>query len=291
MLLLGVLLSVVMGVTLGLLGGGGSILAVPILIYVLGFEVKSAIATSLLVVATTSAASLLQHARAGNVHWRIGLVFGMVAMAGSYGGGRLAAWVPGTVLLTLFAAMMVATAVAMLRSVRRCDRSGDDSPAPGAVAALPYAKIAAEGLAVGAFTGLVGAGGGFLVVPALAILSGLPMRAAVGTSLLVIAMKSLSGFAAYVTHVSIDYELAAVVVIAAVGGALVGARLTSAVSPQRLRAAFAWFVLAMAVVILVQQAPAGGARQLGVAAIAAAAVGSWMLAHLRGARRRRAGHA
>lgn len=291
MLILGILLSLAMGVTLGLLGGGGSILAVPILLYLFGLEVKSAIATSLLVVATTSAASLVQHARAGNVHWRIGLVFGSVAMTGSYAGGRLAAWVPADVLLALFAAMMVATAAAMLRSATGCHEAAE-APRPARDRGRPYAKIAAEGLAVGAFTGLVGAGGGFLVVPALAILSGLPMRAAVGTSLLVIAMKSLSGFAAYATHVSTDYRVTGVVVAAAVGGALLGARWTSAVSPQRLRVVFGWFVLAMASVILAQQMPAAGARELRVACVvAAAALVSWLSLYWRGVRRRHVGHA
>lgn len=233
-------LALLIGLTLGLLGGGGSILAVPALVYALGLETKPAIATSLLVVGVTSAAALLPHARSRNVRWRTGLVFGTAGMLGAYGGGQLARWVPGQVLLLLFAAMMVVTALAMWRG-----RAATRLPA-GAMTARPTLKIVADGLAVGLATGLVGAGGGFLVVPALVLLGGLPMAAAVGTSLLVIAMKSLAGFLGYAAHVAVDYELAFGFSAVAVVGSLLGARLVAAVDPDRLRRGFAVFVLFMA---------------------------------------------
>ncbi|CAN5885508.1 sulfite exporter TauE/SafE family protein [soil metagenome] len=239
-------LAVFVGVALGLLGGGGSILTVPLLAYVAGMEAKAAIATSLLVVGVTSAVGAISHARAGRVQWRTGLIFGAAGMAGAYLGGVLARFIPGTVLLIGFALMMIATAIAMLRGRRNVADFSE-------VHRIPLAKILAEGLAVGLVTGLVGAGGGFLVVPALALLGGLPMPVAVGTSLIVIAMKSFAGLGGYLSSVHIDWTLAVMVTAAAVVGALIGARLTARVNPDSLRKAFGWFVLAMSSVILAQE--------------------------------------
>ena len=114
MIALAIALAVLVGVSLGLLGGGGSILAVPLLVYVAGMDAKEAIATSLLVVGTTSAVALIPHARAGRVRWRTGLLFGAAGMVGAYAGGRVAAFIPGSLLLVAFALMMLATAVAMI---------------------------------------------------------------------------------------------------------------------------------------------------------------------------------
>nr|WP_223183524.1 MULTISPECIES: sulfite exporter TauE/SafE family protein [unclassified Streptomyces] len=239
--------SVLVGVSLGILGGGGSILTVPILVYLAGQDTKEAIATSLFVVGVTSAAALIPHARAHRVRWRTGLLFGAFSMVGAYGGGRLAEYLPGTALLVAFALMMLATAFAMLRKPRRAKepkvRHGD----------LPLKHIAVEGLVVGAVTGLVGSGGGFLVVPALAILGGLPMSIAVGTSLLVIAMKSFAGLAGHLSGVSIDWGLALTVTAMAVLGSLVGARLAGRIPQDALRKAFGWFVVVMGVFVLTQQ--------------------------------------
>lgn len=239
-------LSVLIGVALGLLGGGGSILTTPILIYALGMEAKPAIATSLIVVGVTSVAGLVQHARAGNVAWRTGLVFGAAGMAGAFVGGFAADWFSETALLVLFALMMLATSVAMFRG-----RKEPDPDAPHAEHGLGL--IVVEGVIVGAVTGLVGAGGGFLVVPALALLGGLPMPRAVGTSLLVIAMKSAAGFAGHATHVEVDLQLAAMVTAAAVLGSFLGSAMASRVPPVVLRRGFAGFVLVMACFVLAQQ--------------------------------------
>jgi uncharacterized membrane protein YfcA len=245
-LVLALVLSVLIGVSLGLLGGGGSILTTPILIYALGVETKPAIATSLVVVGVTSLAAVVQHARAGNVEWKTGLVFGAAGMAGAYLGGYAAAWVPEAVLLGLFGLMMLATAFAMFRGRK-------EAGPQAAHAHHPVWKIVAEGVVVGVVTGLVGAGGGFLVVPALALLGGLPMKKAVGTSLLVIAMKSFAGYAGHAAHVEIDLQLAAIVSGAAVVGSFLGSGLANVVPPDLLRRGFAGFVLAMAVFVLAQQ--------------------------------------
>lgn len=242
-------LSLCIGISLGLLGGGGSILTVPILIYALGVDEKAAMATSLLVVGITSAVAAVQHARAGNVVWRIAMVFAPAGMVGAFVGGLVARFIPATLLLILLALIMTGTGLAMWR--------GRKAPCLQRVGAncLPVAKIVREGLVVGVVTGLVGAGGGFLVVPALALLGGLSMPLAVGTSLVVISLKSFAGFAGYASHVNIDWTLAALVTLTAVAGSFAGARLTRHVAPDSLRKGFAVFVLCMAAYLLWKQIP------------------------------------
>jgi uncharacterized membrane protein YfcA len=243
MLALGLVLSLVMGGMLGLLGGGGSILAVPILVYVFGMDAKPALATSLLVVAVSSAIGATQHARRGNVWLRAALTFGGVAMVGAYGGARLAAYVPSHVLLLLFAGLLGVTATVMLRGTAPGRRAPE-----AATAAFP--RLAAEGLGVGMVTGLLGAGGGFLIVPVLMTLGGLPMHAAVGTSLLVIALNAGTALLGYLAHVSLDLRIAALVTVAAVTGSLLGGRLAARLPAATLRRAFAGLVLAMGVAIV-----------------------------------------
>ncbi|MFE1546212.1 sulfite exporter TauE/SafE family protein [Streptomyces sp. NPDC058718] len=240
--------ALLVGLSLGTLGGGGSILTVPLLVYLAGQDTKEAVATSLFVVGVTSLAALIPHARAHRVRLRTGLLLGAFSMAGAYGGGRLAAYVPDTVLLVGFAVMMLATAVAMLRTSRR--GRGYARPARGD---LRLRRVAAAGLAVGAVTGLVGSGGGFLVVPALAVLGGLPMGAAIGTSLLVIALNSFAGLAGHLSGATIDWRLALTVTAAAVIGSLAGGRLTGRVPQGALRTAFGWLVVTMGTFVLAQQ--------------------------------------
>jgi uncharacterized membrane protein YfcA len=270
-LLLVLALSVVIGLSLGVLGGGGSILTVPILVYVAGFEAKEAIAASLFVVGVTSAVSVISHARGGRVMWRTGLIFGAAGMAGAFVGGLLGGHIPGQILLIAFAIMMVATSVAMLRGRKK---KNDDGAAP-VKHELPIGRVLLDGAIVGLITGLVGAGGGFLVVPALALLGGLPMSVAVGTSLVVIAMKSFAGLAGYLTTVQLDWGLTLGVTAAAIIGSLIGSKLAGRIPEDALRKAFGWFVLAMGTFVLIQQAPADLQWFIaaGVAALAAATAG------------------
>lgn len=270
MIALTVALAVLVGVSLGLLGGGGSILMVPLLAYVAHLDAKQAIATSLLVVGVTSLVGVISHARAGRVRWRAGLLFAAAGMTGAYAGGLLSGFLPGPLLLAGFAAVMITAAIAMLRG-----RSDAD---PDPAHRTPVAKTLLEGLAVGLVTGLVGAGGGFLVVPALALLAGLPMQVAVGTSLIVIAMNSFAGLAGHLTAGQVDWRLAGMVTAAAVVGAVVGARLNAIVNPNALRTAFAWFVLAMASVVLAQVvSPVVGLAAAGLTAVAGALYASCRL--------------
>ena len=245
MLALATGLSVFIGIALGLLGGGGSILTVPLLVYVAGLDAKSAIASSLFVVGVTSLFGLISHARARRVRWRTGLIFGAAGMVGAFAGGKVGTLLPGALLLVGFAIMMAVTAVAMIRGRKKLSSAhhGD----------LPVVRVLIDGVVVGFITGIVGAGGGFLVVPALALLGGLPMPIAVGTSLLVIAMKSFAGFAGYATSVSIDWQVTLLVTGGAIVGAFIGSAAAGRVHPDRLRKAFGWFVLVMAVFILGQE--------------------------------------
>jgi len=241
-------LAALVGVVLGLLGGGGSILMVPLLVLVAGLDPKEAIATSLLVVGVTSLAALVPHALAGRVRWRTGIGFGLAAMVGAYAGGRIAEFIPGRVLLGAFAVLMLATAVAMIRGRR------NQAPGTAPTGRASWVRSTLQGVVVGLVTGTVGAGGGFLVVPALVLFGGMPMGAAVGTSLLVIAMNSAAGFAGHLASVTIDWPFAAAVTGLAVAGSIVGGLLAGRVPQERLRTAFGWFVLVMGVVVLGQSA-------------------------------------
>lgn len=244
-LVLAATLALGIGLLLGLLGGGGAILTLPLLVYVLGVEPKNAIAMSLFVVGATSLVGSAVHARAGRVRFRVGATFGAAAMIGAFAGGRLAGLVPGSVLLVAFALVMLLTAAAMLR--RR--PPANDAPAPPP----SLARLLLLGAAVGSVSGLVGAGGGFLIVPALAVLGGLAMREAVGTSLFVIALQSFAGFAGHVGHVALDMHLVLVVTAAATLGTVAGSLFTKKVPADALRRGFAWLVLAMGLFVLGKQ--------------------------------------
>ncbi|MGR8919657.1 MAG: sulfite exporter TauE/SafE family protein [Gammaproteobacteria bacterium] len=263
-----VIAGLVIGLLLGLTGGGGSILTVPLLVYVVGLDAKIAIATSLLIVGLASLAALLAHSRAGNVYWRTGIVFGLAGMVGAYGGGRVAQYIADAVLLLLFAGVMIGSGSAMLR------RGGARASAADGAGGAPrsWLKIVLDGLVVGVVTGLVGAGGGFLVVPALALLGGLPMHAAVGTSLLVIAMKCFAGLAGYIAHVPIDVNAALIVSVLAIAGTLIGTRISRLVSGAQLQRGFGAFVLLVAAILIVIEGSALAVQALGIDRYLAGAV-------------------
>lgn len=263
-----VLLAVVVGLSLGLLGGGGSILTVPLLTYVAGLPPKEAITASLFVVGTTSAISALSHARAGRVRWRVGVLFGAAGVVGAFGGGVLGGRIPGALLMVAFAIMMIAASAAMIRG--RGPVRDDAAPRKG----LGMLKTLLQGLAVGFVTGLVGAGGGFLIVPALSLLGGLPLPAAVGTSLVVIALNSFAGLAGHLATMTLNWALVGAVTLAAVLGSLFGSRMAGRIPEGALRKGFGVFVLVMGVIVLVQELPgAAGAVVAAVAVLGALAAG------------------
>ena len=241
MLAVGLALALLIGLSLGLLGGGGSILTVPVLVYVLGFAAKPAIAMSLPVVGITSLIGAAVHWRLGNVRVATALLFGVLAMGGAFAGAKLAVFLSGAVQLVILAVVMLAAAGSMLRGRAR------GTPEPGEVTSTAprLGLIVPVALGVGVLTGLVGIGGGFLVVPALVILGRVPMREAVGTSLLVIAMNSASGFAGYLGTVELDWSFLTGFTAAAVAGALAGTVLAAHVPQAALKRAFGVFLLVM----------------------------------------------
>jgi uncharacterized membrane protein YfcA len=243
MIVVGYALAALVGLSLGLMGGGGSILTVPIFVYVLGYDPKLAIAMSLPVIGVTSLAGAAGHWRAGNVHLRTAGTFGVIAMVGAFAGARLAQFLSGALQLVLLAVIMLAAAVMMYRSARRTP-SGADAETT-ATRAMPVALLVPVALAVGVITGLVGIGGGFLVVPALVVLARAPIKQAVGTSLLVIAMNSVSGFAGYLGQVQVPWAFVSVFTAIAVAGILVGTWGTRFVSPRALKQGFALFLIVM----------------------------------------------
>ena len=248
MMTLGLVLAAFTGIALGLLGGGGSILTVPIFVYLLGFEAKVAIAMSLAVIGVTSLVASVGHWRAGHVDTRMALTFGSVAMVGTYLGARLAVFVSGPLQLTLFAAVMLVAAWFMLRD----QHVVRPAAAAGTANHTSSGLIVVEGITVGVFTGLVGVGGGFLVVPALVLLAHLPMKQAVGTSLAVIAMKSFAGFAGYLGQVEIPWAFVGGFTAVALAGSAAGTALTRIVPAAALQRAFAVLLVITGLFVLYQ---------------------------------------
>jgi uncharacterized membrane protein YfcA len=244
-LLLALALSTLIGVSLGLLGGGGSILAVPVLVYVARVEVHAAIGMSLAVVGATALVGGLVHARAGRVDPRAGALFGGAGMLGAPLGAQVTRAVAPRLLMLLFALLMLAVGALMLRGRSRA-RPGTARPHAGAVPAA--------GFGVGLLTGFLGVGGGFLIVPALTLLAGLPIHSAIGTSLLVIAANSAAGLAGHLGRGDVPAGLTAAFTGAAAAGALGGVRLAGALDPGRLRRAFAVFVVLIGLLLLAKNA-------------------------------------
>lgn len=248
--------ALVVGVSLGLLGSGGSILTVPVLVYLAGEPEKLAITSSLAIVAAISAAGAVPFARRREIAWRSVALFGLPGMAGAAVGARLAHWLPVGVSLLVFAVVMVWAAAGMLR------------PAPVVAAALaapsiaaPRWRLARDGALVGALTGLIGVGGGFLILPALVLLARHPLREAIGTSLAIIALNALVGFIAHLIADATQWReldpglmslFIAIGILGSLAGQTLGARL-----PQRgLRRMFGLLLVVIAAFILWQQLPA-----------------------------------
>lgn len=245
--MIGYLLALAIGLSLGILGGGGSILTVPIFVYVMGYTAKESIAMSLVVVGATSLVGAVRQWRAGNFDVRVALVFGALAMVGARFGAELSKLVPGIVQLALLGVVMLVAAILMLR---RRETSGVSQPQPrGATTA---AATAAVGLGVGLLTGFVGVGGGFLFVPSLVLFADLPMKTAVGTSLFVIALSSAAGAFGYRGQVAVPWNVVAAFTIIAIIGIFAGTVALRYVSPQALRRAFAYFLFVMAGFVLYQ---------------------------------------
>ncbi|MGJ5675601.1 MAG: sulfite exporter TauE/SafE family protein [Nostochopsis sp.] len=264
----GHLLAVAIGISLGLIGGGGSILAVPTLVYVMGVPPKSAIAMSLAIIGTVSLLGAIPHWKLGNVQLKTAGMFGLSTMLGAYAGARIATlpFMTGTLQMLIFAIMMLLAAGFMLR---QHPQTATPVPVEGVDLTLypqPVCKycwlwLVSEGIGVGALTGLVGVGGGFAIVPALVLLANVPMKQAIGTSLLVIVLNSIAGFVAYLGHVPLNLNLMATFAIAASFGIFIGAYLVRFVQARHLQRAFGYFLLAMSAFIFWQNRTAFQSQQ------------------------------
>lgn len=252
-IVLGLILGLPVGVVLGLLGGGGSILAVPIFLYVFEVPPKPAIAMSLAVVGMSALVGFITHWRQGTVNLRVAIPFGLFAMGGAFATARVAArFVPESVQLALFALFAVSVAILMLRD-RRGDAAGVPPGTAGARPGLRKVLAALQGVGVGVLTALIGAGGGFLIVPALTLFARIPVKVAVGSSLLIIAMNAAAGFVGYLGQVEIAWPLVASFTGVAAIGAVLGTRLALRVPQRRIRQGFAAMILLLGVVVFAQQ--------------------------------------
>ena len=247
MIVLGYLLALIIGLSLGLLGGGGSILTVPVLHYVLHYEVREAVPMSLVVVGLTSGFGALQHRKAGAVIWSAALAFGPPAIAGALLGAELGLRTSGAVQLAVFAVVMIAAAVSMWAG-RALFVGAPGGTAPAPRRSLPL--IVLFGVLVGVLTGFVGVGGGFLYVPALVLFGGLTMKEAVGTSLVLILLSCIAGFLRYQGSLALDWSAIALFTAIAFLGVAAGARLTRHVSQDTLRRGFAMLLFVMGALVL-----------------------------------------
>ncbi len=248
MIALGFSLALLIGVILGLLGGGGSILTVPVLVYALHVPIKQAVPMSLVVVGVTSLFGVANHRRNGNIRWDAAIAFGPAAVIGAFVGTRLAGMVSGRFQLTLFAVLMLAAAVSMFFGPSDDATRDPAEQAPGRSPSI----IALIGALVGMLTGLVGVGGGFMYVPALALLGGLPIRQAIGTSLVLIILSCAAGFLGYLGRVAFDLQATVLFIALATIGVGVGSRLVGRVPQPLLRKAFAVLLVAMGMLVLLK---------------------------------------
>lgn len=260
MIIVAVAVGALIGLSLGALGGGGSILTVPALVYLLGMDTRAATTGSLVIVGVSAVFGMLAHRRDGHVRVSQGVVFGLLGAAGAVVGTRFSLAVPPDVLLAGFSLLMLAVATLMLTRRRvpahsGASASGDRVPfdvpiisfRPRFVCACPRAaKVVVAALVVGLTTGFFGVGGGFLVVPALVLALDFPMPVAVGTSLLVIAMNSVTSLVARAgTGLHIDWMVIALFTGSAVLGSLLGARVATRARPEVLQIAFAVLIIAV----------------------------------------------
>ena len=266
--LIGHFLAVCIGISLGLLGGGGSVLALPILVYVMGVAPKSAIAMTLIIVGAVSLLGTLPHWKRGNINLKTAFIFGSATMIGAFLGARLATmpFVTGSFQMLLFAMMMLLAAGLMIRRSLKAESPKQNAHGTGEqnsretdleIYSEPVCKycwlwLLTEGIGVGVLTGLVGVGGGFAIVPALVLLGNVPMKEAIATSLLIISLNSVAGLLGYLGHISIDWPLTVSFTFAAALGSIAGGYLAQFVPAKHLQKGFGYFLLAVATFVLIQ---------------------------------------
>ena len=252
---IGHMLALLIGLSLGLIGGGGSILAVPILVYVLSLNAKEAIAMSLAIVGIVSLIGVIPHWKLGNVNLRTAIAFTPPAMLGAFIGARLAAlpWITDTIQLVCFAIIMLIASYFMIRKPKDSNSELLTPNSELKQSEYPWLAITLEGLGVGIVTGFVGVGGGFAIIPALVLLGKIPMKEAIGTSLLIITFKSATGFIGYLNQVAIDWNLMLTFTTVAVLGVIWGAYFSGKIQGAKLQQAFGYFLIAVAILILIKR--------------------------------------
>ena len=249
------------GLSLGALGGGGSILAVPVLVYIAGESPQAATTTSLIVVGLAALVGMGEHLRAGRVEVRPGLLFGLAGVGGSFLGSALNRGLDPDVLLLAFSGLIVIAAWRMLTGCPTCTRVGEEAAERAAATGdrsgggvgvrlrldvATVTKVVAAGTAVGFFTGLFGVGGGFIIVPALTLLLAFPMPKAIGTSLLIIAINCAWALLARVGHTEVDWAVTIPFAVAALAGVVTGTRIADRLPAQTLLRWFAGLLVAVA---------------------------------------------
>ncbi|NQZ16220.1 MULTISPECIES: sulfite exporter TauE/SafE family protein [unclassified Idiomarina] len=245
-MLLAILGAVIIGLSLGLFGSGGSILTVPVLMYLVGMPAGESIASSLLIVAGISLFGSISYIRRKNVSWRHFWVFGIPGMIGTYGGAWIGTLVDSRWQLLVFSLLMIVAALLMWRSKPK---------PPGHVTEMNYAKVTLEGLVVGVITGFVGVGGGFLIVPALVLLAGLSMPVAIGTSLLIIVIKSIAGFFKYyavmsANDVEFNWFIISIMIAGGILGSIFGSKIGRSLPKEKLQKGFAVFLVLMGIFVI-----------------------------------------
>ncbi len=234
------------GALLGLLGGGGSILTVPALVYLIGQTPQVAVTTSLAIVGANSLLGAFFHQRYGTLNWRVALVFGGTGMIFAYAAAGISKAISPTLLMVAFASLMLFIGWVMLTRPTPTDQRQETHS---------LSRVIVSGAGVGLLTGILGVGGGFLIVPALVMLIGLPMQQAVGTSLIIIAMNSLAGFLGHLDTPAFDLSLVLVFVAAGLAGTFSGSRLAKHLPAQQLRKLFALFVIVLGCFLLLDNFP------------------------------------
>lgn len=266
--IIGYIASLIIGISLGLIGGGGSILTVPVLVYLFGVEPVLATAYSLFIVGSSSLVGAVPKYKQGVVNLKTAIIFGIPSIAAVFATRKfIVPRIPKEVfsigdfvvtksilMMVLFAILMVFASVSMIRNKKKTQEAENGEQK------FNYPMILLEGAVVGVLTGLVGAGGGFLIIPALVLFSKLPMKQAVGTSLLIIAAKSLIGFTGDLSNFTMDWKLLLSVTALAIAGIFVGDALSKKIDGDKLKKGFGWFVLVMGIYIIVKELlfPGGG---------------------------------
>lgn len=261
--IVGYILAVGIGVLLGLIGGGGSILTVPVLVYFFHLDPEIATGYSLFIVGTTALVGVFPKFKSGMVHIQTAIIFGIPSIITVYlTRAYLLPLIPDNILvindfvltkskalLLLFALLMIASSFSLIKKEKHSSNHSDGAM----IVKHPYPLIIAEGLLVGVLTGLVGAGGGFLIIPALVVLSKLPMKTAVGTSLLIIGLKSSIGFVGDLMHHQVDWIFLSVITMLSIGGIFIGNRLVHLIEATSLKRSFGWMVLVMGIGMIIKE--------------------------------------